>query len=434
MNLLHYIKGSRKGKDARRFELEAMQDPFLHDAIEGYDAIVGNHVNDIFRIQKNILNKSASKQRFPVWAAAACLILLIGVGTYFLLPQKGPDVFISQEITTPVEKEVEKMQSESILEESSHLADDKVQIQNSVVKPETLIPTKEEREIDFIVHSQAGDAEIISKSEMALLDVITNNQDEELAESKVYVPVPTKPIYDMGTTNSISVRDMQKIESGKIAASKKADDVSKVAQSQASKKLIKGKVVDTQGEPLVGVSVFQKGTKSGAVTDMDGNFTLRIDSVLNNAIALSYVGYEPQEMKINQLDNNPLIAMNENNSSLDEVVVIGYGRTKKKDVSAAMSSVENSSSKKPEPVIGVSAYKNYLKNNVTQPTDEKCATIKGKVVLSFRVNEDGQPYDIQVKKSLCSSADSIAVDLLRNGSKWTYGTQQAEIEVVFKGK
>ncbi len=100
---------------------------------------------------------------------------------------------------------------------------------------------------------------------------------------------------------------------------------------QATKK-ITGTVVDAQG-PVIGASVVEKGkTGNGTITDFDGNFTLNVSP--DATIVVSYIGYEPQEIKVgNQSTLN--ITLKEDNALLDEVVVVGYGTMKKKLVTGA---------------------------------------------------------------------------------------------------
>ena len=100
---------------------------------------------------------------------------------------------------------------------------------------------------------------------------------------------------------------------------------------QATKK-ITGTVVDAQG-PVIGASVVEKGkTGNGVITDFDGNFTLNVSP--DATIVISYVGYETQEIKVgNQSTFN--ITLSEDDSVLDEVVVVGYGTMKKKLVTGA---------------------------------------------------------------------------------------------------
>ena len=95
-----------------------------------------------------------------------------------------------------------------------------------------------------------------------------------------------------------------------------------------------GQVLDAQKEPLIGVSVQEKGTSNGAITDLDGNFTLNVKQ--NAILIFSYVGYKSQEIKAAR---QMKITLQEDNEVLDEVVVIGYGSVKRKDVTTAISSV-----------------------------------------------------------------------------------------------
>ncbi|MBR1933956.1 MAG: TonB-dependent receptor [Prevotella sp.] len=108
--------------------------------------------------------------------------------------------------------------------------------------------------------------------------------------------------------------------------------VGALAQSKVS-----GKVVDATGEPIIGASVVVKGTSTGTVTDLDGNFTL--PSVQQKAsLVISYLGYTSQTVPV--AGNNILsITMQEDRQQLDEVVVVGYGVQKKSDVTGSMASV-----------------------------------------------------------------------------------------------
>lgn len=90
MKFLDYIKGKRKGKDAQQIEKESMRDPFLFDAIEGFDSVEGNHIANIERLRTRIRNKpkggSDTVRRHPLWqAAAACGIVIFAVGGYLFI-------------------------------------------------------------------------------------------------------------------------------------------------------------------------------------------------------------------------------------------------------------------------------------------------------------------------------------------------------------
>lgn len=99
---------------------------------------------------------------------------------------------------------------------------------------------------------------------------------------------------------------------------------------------VNGQVMDENGVPLPGANVIEKGTTNGVVTDFDGRFNL---SVSNSSaiLVISYVGYKQIEVKPS--NNNQIFTLEVNASTLNEVVVIGYGSTKRKDVTGAVASV-----------------------------------------------------------------------------------------------
>lgn len=99
---------------------------------------------------------------------------------------------------------------------------------------------------------------------------------------------------------------------------------------------IKGTVTDPSGDPLIGVSVTVPGTRIGAATDIDGNFSLEADT--KGKLKFSYIGYVTMEEAINGR-NVINVVMKENSEVLDEVVVIGYGTMDKKELTSAISHV-----------------------------------------------------------------------------------------------
>ncbi len=106
----------------------------------------------------------------------------------------------------------------------------------------------------------------------------------------------------------------------------------------AQDRQITGKVVDTDGNAMPGVSVLIKGTNRGSVTDFDGNFSL--NNVTSDAILVfSFVGYSTQEIAVREQTTIDVI-LREDIMELDEIVVMGYGTTKKSDVTGAMSSLK----------------------------------------------------------------------------------------------
>src|SRR5574344_1004415 len=97
---------------------------------------------------------------------------------------------------------------------------------------------------------------------------------------------------------------------------------------------VRGQVVDQSNEPIVGAVVKESGGTNGAVTDMDGNFSINVKG--GATLSVSYVGFAPASLKPSAKMH---IVLQENNKLLDEVLVIGYGTSKRKDVTTSVSSV-----------------------------------------------------------------------------------------------
>ena len=101
---------------------------------------------------------------------------------------------------------------------------------------------------------------------------------------------------------------------------------------------VTGRVSDEKGELLIGVSVQEKGTTNGTITDMNGQYTLKL-STGNPILLISYIGYKPQEVKVAKQKIVDVVLV-EDVSSLDEVVVVGYGNQRKVSVVGAQSTMD----------------------------------------------------------------------------------------------
>ena len=110
-----------------------------------------------------------------------------------------------------------------------------------------------------------------------------------------------------------------------------------VAVAQQTKK-VSGVVTDGSGEPVIGANVVEKGTTNGTVTDMDGKYTLEVGK--NATLVISFIGYSPKEVKVGT-QSTLNVSLAEEAIGLDEVVAIGYGYVKKKDLTGAVATVSS---------------------------------------------------------------------------------------------
>lgn len=99
---------------------------------------------------------------------------------------------------------------------------------------------------------------------------------------------------------------------------------------------VTGTVKDQSGSPLIGVSVVEKGTTNGNITDANGRYTVKVEQ--GKTLVFSYIGFITQEIKVNS--NTINVELKEDNQLLEEVVVIGYGSLQRKDVTSSITSVK----------------------------------------------------------------------------------------------
>ncbi len=100
---------------------------------------------------------------------------------------------------------------------------------------------------------------------------------------------------------------------------------------------VKGNVKDATGEPIIGATVMEQGTQNATVTDYDGNFTIKMTS--NKPLVISYIGMKTQTINVagkSQIN----VVLEEDNTTLQDVVVVGYGTMKKSDLTGAISSID----------------------------------------------------------------------------------------------
>ena len=103
-----------------------------------------------------------------------------------------------------------------------------------------------------------------------------------------------------------------------------------------SAQTVTGNVVDETGEAVIGATVMEKGTKNATVTDFDGNFTIKMDG--GKVLTISYIGMQSQDVNVAG-KTSVNVVMKEDATTLQDVVVVGYGTMKKQDLTGSVSSV-----------------------------------------------------------------------------------------------
>ena len=419
MKLLDYIRGLRKGKEAHRLEKESMQDPFLADAMDGYNQVEGNHEQRIEKLRMQVSAHSAKKKNTYAitWSIAACLIIGFGISSYFLFLKKSmtDEVFIAEESV------------------STKLAEPAAPPTPAIPATPT-VPATPQKEIALATTKVKTDSTPISPVSMKQADKKDMIAEIQTTSQPQGAPVAAVPMMEEVSEETAALQEVVATIDTFESESDKKMKLAKVATILPQNNMIKGRVTDGKGEPLIGASVTYKGTNIGTITNMNGEFSL-VKKDDKKRLTAEYIGYDPVEIQVDT-SRTMLIAMNENKQALNEVVVVGYGAKKNKKSTTLGSDAKVKEQTEKEitlqPVIGKRSYQKYLKEHLVRPTDEKCAQVKGKVVLTFLINKEGRPFYIKVKESLCESADKEAIRLIQEGPDWIYGNKLVEVTVKFE--
>ncbi len=197
---------------------------------------------------------------------------------------------------------------------------------------------------------------------------------------------------------------------------------------------VTGMVTDDSGEPLIGASVSVQGTTFGTITDIDGNFSLAVPN-LQVTLIISYIGYKEKTIRLDGKTHINII-LEDDQQMLDEVVVVGYGTQKKKDLTGGIVTISSEKiAKMPAPNLakrlqGQMAGMNVVvKADPTATSDEETIRIRGEKSLSGGGNSplivlDGIPFSGQLNQIDQNSIESISV-LKDASSAAIYGARAA---------
>ena len=201
---------------------------------------------------------------------------------------------------------------------------------------------------------------------------------------------------------------------------------------------VTGRVQSTSGDPLIGVNVVEKGTTNGTVTDLDGNYSLRVQQ--GKTLVFSYIGFLSQEVVVNKAKIN--VTLKEDTETLDEVVVIGYGSMQRKDITSSITSV-----KAEDLNVGVVTTPAQMLQgkvpgltiaNTSDPNGSASISLRG--ASSLRTGEAMEPYYVVdgvpgVSISLVAPEDIESIDVLRDASATAiYGSKAANGVIIITTK
>ncbi len=386
--IIKYLNNELSERERYAFEREMEADPFLMDAIEGYEKIDTEQINESLTHLKNKLSSKYKKRILPLWTKiAAGILFIIGISSLFFISTNNPSEPLlskQQEEKTNTELQEAPMREAQPIDNSTNiqLKDNNIKIEsnsenNSINKKEvtlekhTPIAKLSTKKINYSTKENSEDSDSYLKLE----------QEFELeAEKKKNV-----------LTGTI---EGDKIEPGAnyFAADREID------QSLLKDSFIqyKGKVVDESGSPLPGVTIIQEGKPNGTITDMDGNFTLNT-TTRESMLSFDFIGYKQKKVLANK-DSIGEVILEDDAIALEEVVTVGYGTVKQNKEKPIV--MENNLI--PSPIIGIKKFTRKIENSIKLPANYKNNEIKVNIFIS----ETGEISDIKIITPVNEKFDS----------------------------
>lgn len=381
-----YHSGKMSVQEMHDLEKAAMEDPFLAEALEGY-VHSATPVKDVNELREKLFAKRKKKNVFfltkqSAWTRiAAIFILIAGIGYLTLQLNSGNE-----------KNELSGMQSIGSIKNTTP---------QPVTQPDSLIDEKE----GLAVSTPGSKSSVSMKKENKL-------PEPDLQRSVTANEKPAEYMHDQNLQN---------------AASPQLQNDSRVLN------VLRGRVIDTLGNPVRYVTIRNKNKKIYTVSDSTGRFSLPAPDSLVMA-TISGVGYKTTEKKLNRNAEETIVM--EPAIGVNETVVVtalgirrsekalGYANAKMKQ--AEMGAADSSSNTKE-----LNLFNEYVRRNIKIPADKTGKNYKGTVILSFETNKKGTPEKIRVVQSLCDACDKEAIRLLRKGPKWTYTNSRHIVPIQF---
>ena len=416
-----------------QLEKAALDDPFLADAIEGFEKHADINISaDLKELKQRLAEKTeTTKERgFGWWRIAALFILVLGASTaawYLSRPVAENGTIAKTEEVRPDEAAAQRSKDSpttpaplSIRVSKDTTATNNRSLSSAGKPAESKInpSASEEAKLSKQAEQKTKSADqepTLAKQETkkdSLASITLSAPSSTAPEKKSAAALAKKSISQI-PENQAPTREEASAQSGNVIP-----DAARQAKG-APTYYYKGRILDENNRPVPYASIRFENNK-GSYADVQGNFKIIYsDSILITEIIA--VGYASKKVVLTRKNNTADIKLQHSPSALSEVVVSsGKGKKEADDEETAQDSTDkNSTMPFAEPSDGWSLYEIYIKNNLRMPRVTQTTNYKGVVTVSFLVNtETGKLSDFRIEKSLDIIYDKEAIRVIKDGPVW----------------
>ncbi|MEZ5106775.1 MAG: carboxypeptidase-like regulatory domain-containing protein [Draconibacterium sp.] len=415
-----YLSNQMTENERHAFERELQKNPFEAEALEGFQHVPPEELSHDLEELKSKIGGKKTKSSYRFWAAAATLLLLVSTGIiWFQLKDKNPMPELTEAKT---EKKSEKAETVATL------------------KDEESISPEDTSEQTFEIVENYDEVQSKKTPEPALLKQPVSNtklsQPKRITEAELKMDTAKPNVTIVENDNSIKIRG-----TGTLASGSKPKEIELPHQfgdvATLNHNVVRGKVISLgDNQPVPGATIQQKGTTNGTITDINGNFSLKMYNDADNAVVVSLVGMEPKEFYPGK-DSVKVIGIEPSQLALDEVVVTGKPTTRKSQTvgyTTIAKPIRNSSA---QPIGGMEEFEKYLEESAVLASDypSKRAVVKVRVYF----NTDGEIVKIENKNSADQKLFEKTKQIILSGPEWAPEFKngeniesETELKIVFR--
>lgn len=398
-DLIRYRAGEMTGKERNAFEKEMQRDLFLADAYEGLEYVAHDEAVADLEFIRGKIQRKGRKFNILIYSGAAAAVIILIISSVWLFQTGWEDstepgiVALEQAaindstgfiaLVPESEKAGEQEKKETIDESKTATPAIPPVIKNESAKTEPVIEKRDEIGAAYTVDDKAVEKLLLQDTLKAARAIIS---EEEISSKMAGVPLQAVAIEAPRITGTIYSKD--------------------------------------DSLPLPGVAVTVKGMPDiVAVTGVDGSFVLPVRPDSNILVVANFIGMVATEVRAGS--EKPIrIDMVTDVTSLDEIVVVGYGTERKTAVTGAASTVRpdelanTSKYRAATPVGGYSEFTEYIKKNLRYP-DDAAGGSREVVVVDLPLSESGRKGVPVIVKSPGELFSAEAIRLILAGPEWT---------------
>lgn len=427
-----YWKGQLSPEEMNALEKAALEDPFLADAMEGYQHAV-SPAAELGQLRQQLAERVSGTPSLPqihptrtLWWKVAASVVVVGGLSYlayqFIPGQKTEAVAVEEKTTVnPSTSQTPDTSAEAIADTRQKTVTNKEVKDNpgNIAVPANTDTAKERSPLEY-KNLKLEDESIASAA---------GETRSAPAKTDTLVSTVAKPrSQDIGKQGNTSLPPVSKKEEGYIGLENTTKGKASDTKSKKARPITyRARVVDNNNNAIAYANVFNLGNEATSLADKDGYFIIPATEDSLVLLNVSSQGFTSREFRLNRFNRKAedlILYETPDDSEPAEVTVAA-------ELEEPVLLENDKKVSTPAPQTGWSLFNQQIANNLTRDRE---SLSRGEVILAFTISKSGKPTNIRVIRSLQPPNDQEAIRLLRQGPDWSGSSRSGEVRIIFRFK